>query len=70
MPGMVVNVEVEEGDTVSAGQGVVIVEAMKMENELKADAEARVVAVHVVEGQAVEKDQLLVELAALDEDES
>ena len=40
-----------------------------MENELKADAEARVVKVHVTEGQAVEKDQLLVDLAALDEDQ-
>lgn len=70
MPGMVVKVEVEEGDTVSAGQGVVIVEAMKMENELKADAEARVVKVHVAEGEAVEKDQLLVDLAALDEEEA
>ncbi len=68
MPGMVVKVEVQEGDTVTAGQGVVIVEAMKMENELKADADARVVKVHVGEGQAVEKDQLLVDLASLDED--
>ena len=70
MPGMVVKVEVAEGDTVSAGQGVVIVEAMKMENELKADADARVVKVHVTEGVAVEKDQLLVDLACLDEAEA
>lgn len=69
MPGMVVKVEVEEGDTVRAGQGVVIVEAMKMENELKADADARVLKIHVGEGDAVEKDQLLVDLAALDADE-
>ncbi|MBT8487929.1 MAG: acetyl-CoA carboxylase biotin carboxyl carrier protein subunit [Gemmatimonadetes bacterium] len=69
MPGMVVKVEVEEGDTVGVGQGVVIVEAMKMENELKAAAAARVVKVHVSEGEAVEKDQLLVDLAALDEDQ-
>lgn len=69
MPGMVVKVEVEEGDTVAAGQGVVIVEAMKMENELKADSDAQVVKVHVHEGEAVEKDQLLVDLAALDEEE-
>jgi biotin carboxyl carrier protein len=63
MPGMVVKVEVEEGDLVTAGQGVVIVEAMKMENELRAEAAARVSRVHVGQGEAVEKDQLLVELA-------
>ena len=63
MPGMVVRVEVKEGDTVTAGQGVVIVEAMKMENELTAEADAIVTKVHVAEGQAVEKDQILVDLA-------
>ncbi len=62
MPGMVVKVEVEEGDTVRAGQGIVIVEAMKMENELRTDADAEVLRVLVEEGQAVEKDQLLVDL--------
>lgn len=69
MPGMVVRVEVEEGDVVRAGQGVVIVEAMKMENELVAEAEGIVTRVHVSEGEAVEKDQLLVDLAAPDEGE-
>lgn len=68
MPGMVVKVEVEEGDVVQAGQGVVIVEAMKMENELKAETAARVMRVHVEEGQAVDKDELLVDLGPLDED--
>ena len=63
MPGMVVRVEVSEGDHVEAGQGIVIVEAMKMENELKVETDAVVTRVHVSEGQAVEKDQLLVDLA-------
>lgn len=67
MPGMVVRIEVAEGDRVRAGQGVVIVEAMKMENELVAQADAIVTRVHVAEGQAVEKDQLLVDLAPPDE---
>jgi pyruvate carboxylase subunit B len=67
MPGMVVRVEVSEGDTVRAGQGVVIVEAMKMENELKAEGPGVVTRVHVREGEAVEKDQRLVDLAPLDE---
>jgi len=68
MPGLVVRVEVQEGDVVKAGQGVVIVEAMKMENELTTKADAVVTRVHVAEGQAVEKDQLLVELASPDEE--
>jgi len=62
MPGMVVKIEVEEGDTVRAGQGVVIVEAMKMENELRTEVDAEVLRVLVEEGQTVEKDQLLVDL--------
>jgi pyruvate carboxylase subunit B len=66
MPGMVLRVEVAEGDHVEAGQGVCIVEAMKMENELKAQAAGRVTRVHVREGWAVEKDQVLVEFAALE----
>jgi pyruvate carboxylase subunit B len=66
MPGMVLRVEVREGDHVQVGQGVVIVEAMKMENELKAAASGIVTRVHIEEGQPVEKDQVLVELAALD----
>lgn len=69
MPGMVVRVEVAEGDTVSGGQGVVIVEAMKMENELLAEGPGVVEKVHIEEGEAVEKDQVLVELAPLEEPE-
>jgi biotin carboxyl carrier protein len=66
MPGLVVRVEVAAGDPVAAGQGIVIVEAMKMENELKAPAAARVRAVFVEAGTTVEKDQLLVEFEALE----
>jgi biotin carboxyl carrier protein len=64
MPGLVVKVEVEEGDAVEAGQGLVIVEAMKMENELRAEAAGVVARVHVAAGQAVEKDQVLVDFRA------
>ncbi len=66
MPGLVVRVEVAVGDRVAAGEGVVIVEAMKMENELKAPSEARVRAVLVEPGTAVEKDQVLVEFEGLE----
>jgi len=66
MPGMVVKVEVVEGDVVEAGQGVVIVEAMKMENELRAEGVGVVTRVHATRGQAVEKGQVLVELAPVE----
>ena len=62
MPGLVVQVEVEEGDLVEVGTGLLIVEAMKMENELSADAPARVGVVHVAAGQAVERGQLLMDM--------
>ena len=61
MPGLVVRVDVEPGQEVRAGQGVVIIEAMKMENELKAEADGVVARVLVQQGQAVEKGAVLVE---------
>lgn len=67
MPGMVVRVEVEEGDRVESGQSVIIVEAMKMENEVRADSGSVVTCVHVREGEAVEKDQILVDLGPLED---
>ena len=66
MPGLVVRVEVEAGHRVEAGQGVVIIEAMKMENELKAEADGVVSRVLVEQGQAVEKGAVLVEFEAED----
>jgi acetyl/propionyl-CoA carboxylase alpha subunit len=66
MPGLVVRIEVQPGDVVEAGKGVMIVEAMKMENELRAPAPARVRAVCVQAGAAVEKDAVLLEFEPLD----
>ena len=60
MPGLVVAIEVKEGEMVKAGQGVAIVEAMKMENELKAKFDGKVKKVRVKPGQAVEKDEVMV----------
>ena|SRR5687767_12130555 len=64
MPGMIVRVEVQVGDKVKAGQGVVIIEAMKMENELKADAAGTVSRIAVAAGTAVEKGSVLIEFTA------
>jgi len=62
MPGLIVQLRVKVGDTVAAGAGLVVMEAMKMENELRAVAAGKVRAVHVTVGAAVEKGALLVEL--------
>jgi biotin carboxyl carrier protein len=61
MPGLVVRVQVRAGDKVSAGTGLVVLEAMKMENELKASAPGVVKKVRVTPGAAVDKGQVLVE---------
>jgi pyruvate carboxylase subunit B len=61
MPGMIVRVEVEAGDRVHAGQGVVIIEAMKMENELKTEAPGIVSRIFAEPGTAVEKGAVLIE---------
>lgn len=62
MPGMIVRVNVSVGDQVQTGQGLVVMEAMKMENELRAAAAGTVKRVHVSPGTAVEKGALLLEL--------
>lgn len=64
MPGLVVKIEVAPGEPVTRGQGLIIVEAMKMENELKAEADGVVARILVSPGQAVEKDQVLLDFAA------
>ena len=61
MPGLVVRVLVTPGDRVQAGQSVVVIEAMKMENELRAPGPAVVRGIAVRAGSAVEKGALLVE---------
>jgi len=60
MPGRVINVMVNPGDQIIAGQGLLVVEAMKMENEIKAPKAGVVADVKVVAGQTVEKNELLV----------
>ncbi len=54
MPGKIVRVLVKLGDEVKEGQGLVVVEAMKMENELRSPKDGKLVELHVKEGQAVE----------------
>jgi biotin carboxyl carrier protein len=62
MPGLIVRVTVAPGESVRAGQGLVVMEAMKMENELRAAAAGVVKAVRAAPGMAVERGAVLVEL--------
>lgn len=60
MPGLIVKVEVEEGQHIQKGQGVIILEAMKMENEIKALSGGTVKTIHVQPRKAVEKGEALI----------
>ncbi len=62
MPGQVVKVLVKEGQMVKQGEPLVILEAMKMENEFKATVDGIVKAIKVKEGETVEANSVLVEL--------
>lgn len=62
MPALVVRVEVEVGDDVKAGQGLIILEAMKMENEIKTHSAGKVKKIYVTKGKPVEKGELLISL--------
>ncbi len=62
MPGLVVRLAVAVGDEVAAGQGLVVLEAMKMENELKAPAAGVVASIRAAVGQTVDKGEVLLEL--------
>jgi biotin carboxyl carrier protein len=63
MPGRIARMLVNEGELIEAGQGVLILEAMKMENEIKAPSTGIVKSVLVKEGDAVEKNALLIEIS-------
>ena len=67
MPGLVVRILAQPGAAIAAGGGLVVLEAMKMENELRATGAVVVKAVRVEPGAAVEKGQVLVEFEAGEE---
>lgn len=64
MPGLIVRVSVSVGDLVHPGQGVVVMEAMKMENELRAPTAGRVKSIGAAAGTAVEKGMVLIDFDA------
>lgn len=62
MPGLVLDIAVKDGQEVNEGDKILILEAMKMENSITIQANARIKKINVSAGQAVEKGQVLVEL--------
>lgn len=62
MPGKVVKILVNEGDRIEVGQPLVIVESMKMENEIKSPTDGSVKSIHFKAGDLVDPDQPLIEL--------
>jgi biotin carboxyl carrier protein len=61
MPGLIIQLKVKDGDEVKAGDTLLILEAMKMENIIKAPGDATVKSVKVRMGEGVEKNQILIE---------
>jgi biotin carboxyl carrier protein len=61
MPGLIIDLRVRDGDKVMPGDSLLILEAMKMENLIKATAETIVKSVKVKKGDSVEKNQILIE---------
>lgn len=63
LPGVIISVDVKEGSVVKRGQKVAVIEAMKMENDILADADGTVTAVHVSKGDTVAEDAKIVTVA-------
>jgi biotin carboxyl carrier protein len=61
MPGLIIELKVNDGDEVKAGDTLLILEAMKMENIIKSPGDAKVKLVKVRMGDSVEKNQVLIE---------
>jgi biotin carboxyl carrier protein len=61
MPGLIIDLKIKPGDTVNAGDALLILEAMKMENVLKAPGPGTVKSLRIKKGDSVEKGQILIE---------
>lgn len=59
MPALVVKIEVSVGDEIVSGQGLIILEAMKMENEIKSHSAGVIKEIYVTHGKPVERGELL-----------
>ncbi len=61
MPGKIISVSVKEGQQVKAGDPLIVMEAMKMENEIRSSSDAKIKKIYISGGDAVEKNSLLLE---------
>lgn len=66
MPGKIVDIFLAEGDLVNVGEPILSLEAMKMQNEITATCNGVIQKIHIVQGQTVMKDDLLVEITSID----
>ena len=66
MPGKIVDIFLAEGDLVNEGEPILSLEAMKMQNEITASCNGVIRKIHVIAGQTVMKDDLLVEVTSID----
>lgn len=66
MPGKIVDIFLSEGDLVNIGEPILTLEAMKMQNEITASCNGVIRKIHVVQGQSIMKDELLVEITSID----
>jgi len=62
LPGVIVSIAVKEGDRVTKGQLLLVMEAMKMENEIKSPSDGEVISIKVAHGQAVLQEENLIEI--------
>ena len=66
MPGKIIDIFLNEGDLVNAGEPILTLEAMKMQNEIAAEFNGVIQKIKVVPGQSVMKDELLIEIQSID----
>ncbi len=62
IPGVILKVHVKEGDEIKAGQDILIMEAMKMENQIQATRSGKISKIHVKQDDSVMQDEILVEI--------
>lgn len=62
LPGVILELSVKPGDRVKKGQKLLVMEAMKMENEIKAENDGEIITVKVSQGQSVLQDEVLIEM--------
>ncbi|MFT4662960.1 MAG: biotin carboxyl carrier protein, partial [Patiriisocius sp.] len=62
MPGLVLDIKIQAGDEVEAGDVILVLEAMKMENMIKSPGAGKIKTIKIKKGEAVEKGQVLIEV--------